>query len=167
MKVNQCIKTGANVLLTGENVVVHGDLYFISNPGDGVSLVLNYVTPHKSVHLADDEPWPEEYDAVFDTAKIDQYGTQGFLDIPCPGHLGVMVCHHWAAHVSKRIGLPQGYGPIRDGAQEFDIEDAIRAIADKMAEQLGASAGAVSIVRIGRDGSVEEVGDDEPRGTLQ
>ena len=167
MKVNQCIKTGANVLLTGDNVVVHGDLHFISNPGDGVTLVLNYVTPHKFVQLADDEPWPEEYDAVFDTEKIDQYGTQGFLDLQTGMNRGVMVCHHWAAHVSKRLALPHGYGPIAQG-QEFNIEDAVRAIADKMAEQLGASAGAVSIVRIGRDGTVQEVlDDDEPRGTLQ
>lgn len=146
-RINQCLKTGAKVLLTGESVVAKGDLYMFASPGHGVNLVLHYVTPHQSVILKDDEPWSPEYDAVFDTAS-QRY--EEFLDIP---GAQVMMIHAELAYMHPDIPKPEGYG-ARD-ARKSQIEDFIKSLAEGFG---GADSGVdVKVLRINKDGKVEDL----------
>lgn len=65
------IKNGVNVYLTGERVVVHGDLYAFFDDHQ-LQLALHYVTPFRSVAIEKEEDgnWPSEYDAIFDTEPL-------------------------------------------------------------------------------------------------
>lgn len=168
MKVNQCLKTGATVYLTQEDVEVHGDLHFTSHPGDGVHLVLNYVTPMKCVGLGKDEPWPEKYDAVFDTLAIEKDETQGYLDISNGTRGGVMICHAQYSYLHPSIKKPEGYGSVKAGQPRPDqMRDIAATIASMIGQRLGGSAGDVDVkvLRIDKDGQLHD--DDEERGTLQ
>lgn len=62
------IKTGADVYLTAERVVVHGDLFAFWS-GHALQLAVHYVTPFRSVDVKQDEngEWPHEFHAIFDT----------------------------------------------------------------------------------------------------
>ena len=163
VKVNQVIKTGANVYLTGEDIAVHGDLHFVSTFGRGITMVLNYVTPHTCVGLGADDPWPEKYDAVFDTQRIDKERTEGFLDIPTGTNRGVMVCHDEYCHISKNLPMPEGYGPNRP-PEDVDINKFL----SELAGHLGIPGDAdVKVLRLDRNGTVEEVDINENKGTLQ
>lgn len=104
--INQCLKNGAKVLLTGEKIAAHGDLYFVSTPGQGQDLILHYTLPHQSVSLKDDEPWPEEYDAVFDT---ETNRCEEFLDLQ---GAQVMVMKNAHAYVSRNVPVPKGYSTV-------------------------------------------------------
>lgn len=114
---NQCVKNGATVLLTGECVEAHGDLFYVHTERGQIGLVLHCSdAPFVSVPSAEIESvWPERFDAVFDTAnaKDDQFL---FIDAA-----RVMVCAPEFSHVSKRMELPDG---IR-GERETMKQDAL------------------------------------------
>jgi hypothetical protein len=144
-KVNQCIKTGARVLLTGESVEVTGDLFFFCEPGSHQHLALHYVEPFKFVQLDKNEPWPMEYDAVFDTETCEG---EEFLDIKLAK---VMVMHNNHAYVSPNVPVPEGYTSARAvvAAQQHPLE----ALLASLGKSLGAE---VKILKVNGEGKVEE-----------
>jgi hypothetical protein len=100
MTINQCLKTGANVLLTDESIVVHGDLFFTMSEV-GYTLVLHYVLPHKAVIVH--PGCPVGFDAVFDTHEMyknDAVVRTSFLDL---GPAKVMVMGPDFSWLSKEI----------------------------------------------------------------
>lgn len=111
---NMCIKTGADVLLTSEGVEAHGDLYYFSDGGGEIGLVLHY-TPHfKSVPSTDyADVWPDRFDAVIDTKNGEE---EQALDLQSAR---VMVFAPAISYLSKRIPLPEGVVGQRDHLKEF------------------------------------------------
>ena len=101
---NQCIKTGANVILTQENLAVHGDLYAVSDKDGSLTLVLHYVEPMKAVIRDQEQPIGPEYDAIFDTQQnFKDFGeTDCLLTIESAK---VMVCAPGYAFISKAMNI--------------------------------------------------------------
>jgi len=168
-KINQCIKTGANVLLTAEGIVVHGDLHFIAGDNDCQTLVLNYVLPHRAVpgDFSKSENWgglnENIYHAVFDTLHSDD--GQHFIDIPI-GNGGVMVMHPQHGYVHQSIPVPDGYLSEREAAERISSvpDDIKNQLTNALKEMFGADN--VGIVPLGREQNEDD--DNERKGeTLQ
>lgn len=117
MNQNQCVKNGATVLLTGECIEAHGDLFYIHTARGQIALVLHCSdAPFVSIPPADIEKvWPERFDAVFDTSRATD---EEFIFIDAAR---VMVCGPEISHVSKRIELPDGVV----GEREMMKQDAL------------------------------------------
>lgn len=103
MTINQCIKNGARVLLTDEQVEVVGDLHFILGE-KGITCVLAYELPtHFVPDPKIDGQWNTRFDAVFDTKDMRSIGTlasTAFLDLGTPR---VMIIGPEYAYLTKDI----------------------------------------------------------------
>jgi hypothetical protein len=103
MTINQCIKPGANVYLTDEQVEVRGDLFIVMGER-GVTCVLHYVLPtHYVAEPMKDGQYDPRFDAVFDTRNMRHFGSleqASFLDLGTPR---VMVMGNDFAYLHKNI----------------------------------------------------------------
>lgn len=102
---NQCLKNGARVILTQENVEAYGDLHAVSDKDGSLTLVMHYVPPLKAVIRDQDAPIGPEYDAIFDTAL----NFKDFNEVDCVLTLesaNIMVCAPTYAFISKALDVP-------------------------------------------------------------
>ena len=144
---NPCIKTGATVLLTHENLAVRGDLFYVADRDGSLTLALHYVTPMEFVNRKQDDPVGNEYDAIFETEQcfVDFGGVDCLTDMPLAK---VMICAPSYCMINKQLKSEALIG-TRAG-ERHNVDDGVRAL-------LGALFGG-----LGSESSEEENG-----GTLQ